>query len=93
MSRTGTIGRLVALILTMAAGTVTGGCGGAGDRRASEPSAAPGEDSAGPELDAECCCQRYDEDGNATGANISDQTACKSTGGTCTQDETQCENE
>lgn len=96
MARMGRMGRLHGLVLLGALVSVAG-CGGESHRPASAPSAsAPGAESGDPgsdEMDAECCCQRYDEDGNPTGANVSNQTACKSTGGTCTRDESQCENE
>lgn len=59
-------------------------CGGASGKGADGPSAIP------PERETECCCQRYDDEGSPTAATISDTTACKSTGGTCTDDEMQC---
>jgi hypothetical protein len=96
MWRMGATGPARALVL-LGALALPAGCGGAGEQQTSEPTAsASGAQSGEPvadEMDAECCCQRYDEDGNPTGANVSNQTACKSTGGTCTQDESQCENE
>jgi hypothetical protein len=93
MVRKGVIGQTLG-VAAMLAALACGGSdrdvqrAGEGDPQAGE---ATGTESA--ELDAECCCQRYDEDGNPTGAVISNQTACKSTGGTCTQDQTQCQNE
>jgi hypothetical protein len=87
MARMGRIGRALALGLVLLAPLA--GCGGASDRGASEPTDTGGE----LEPDAECCCQRYAEDGSATGAITSDKTACKSTGGSCIDDTTQCESE
>jgi hypothetical protein len=85
----GRIGRALALGLVLLAPLA--GCGGASDRGAAEPSGTDGE--LDPDVDAECCCQRYAEDGSATGAITSDMTACKSTGGSCIDDTTQCESE
>ncbi|HKE14848.1 MAG TPA: hypothetical protein VKB80_08300 [Kofleriaceae bacterium] len=94
MVRMGCLGQAAALSAALAAAALTGSCGGA-DRRASESSAASSAGAPGGAGgdDGECCCQRYDEDGNPTGANVSDQTACKSTGGSCTDDQSQCEEE
>ncbi len=91
MARMGRIGRALALGLALLAVPLAG-CGGA-DRGAAEPTASETGGELGPETDAECCCQRYDEEGSATGAITSDQTACKSTGGNCIEDLTQCESE
>jgi hypothetical protein len=91
----GCLGRVLALSAVVVAGALTGACGGT-ERGASQTAAsAPGQDDApgGAGDDGECCCQRYDEDGNPTGAIVSDQTACKSTGGVCTEDQSQCDNE
>jgi hypothetical protein len=91
MVRKGVIGQALGLVAMLVALS----CGGPdrGAQRASGAEAGEAEGTESAELDAECCCQRYDEDGNPTGAVISNQTACKSTGGTCTQDQTQCEDE
>jgi len=91
MARMGRIGRALALGLVLLAPLA--GCGGASDRGAAEPTAGETGGDLDPDGDAECCCQRYDEDGSATGAITSDATACKSTGGTCIDDQTQCESE
>lgn len=61
-------------------------CGGSARKEADEP--LPAE-----EPEKECCCQRYNENGNPTGAAMADESACKSTGGTCTDDLTQCESD
>ncbi|HTE53162.1 MAG TPA: hypothetical protein VK698_20050 [Kofleriaceae bacterium] len=88
---------MAGLTLTLALGLTTAAaalsCGGSSHKPAAQPSAAAAGDAgaAGDEVpDPECCCQRYDEDGSPTGAGVSDTTACKSTGGTCTDDQTQC---
>jgi hypothetical protein len=91
MVRKGVMGRALGLVAILAALS----CGGS-EPDAQRPGGAEAGEAGGTEsaeLDAECCCQRYDEDGNPTGAVISNQTACKSTGGTCTQDQTQCADE
>jgi hypothetical protein len=86
---------LCGLLWSVAAATASApiaSCGGASAAGASEP----GDGGGGAmetEPDAECCCQRYNEDGDPTGASTSDQMSCKSTGGTCTDDTTQCEEE
>ncbi|HWM85686.1 MAG TPA: hypothetical protein VNO33_07605 [Kofleriaceae bacterium] len=83
-------GSRLARVAMLAAALAATACGGSSDRGASEP----GASETGELLpDAECCCQRYNEDGDPTGAIISDESACKSTGGTCTEDKTQCESE
>ena len=90
---------LLALGLAAGVGTAVS-CGGASRKEsASEPSAAGSGDGAarggeageGPE--EQCCCQRYDERGDASGAARADRSTCKSTGGTCTEDPSQCEEE
>jgi hypothetical protein len=62
-------------------------CGGSSAKPAADPDTPTGGDVV---PDPVCCCQRYDQEGTPTGAGVSDRTACKSTGGTCTDDETQC---
>ena len=93
MARMGRIGRALALGLVLLAGAPLAGCGGASDGGAAEPSASDTAGELGPEVDEECCCQRFDEEGGVTGAITSDATACKSTGGNCIEDQTQCESE
>ena len=66
-------------------------CGGSSAKPATDQAAATTGGDAVP--DPVCCCQRYDQEGTPTGAGVSDRTACKSTGGTCTDDETQCSEE
>ncbi len=87
MVRMGRIGGALALLVSLAP---LAGCGGASDRGAAEPTAS---ETGELEPDTECCCQRYAEDGSATGAITSDTTACKLTGGSCIDDQTQCESE
>jgi hypothetical protein len=85
--------RMRRIVLALAAAAAPAlSCGGSGGKQASEPGASS---QAGDleDRETECCCQRYDEDGNPTGATVSDTTACKSTGGTCTEDQSQCEEE
>ncbi len=84
--------RSILLALAMAAaGPAALSCHGSAQKGAEEPGAG-GSSEAG-ESEPECCCQRYDENGKATGAATSDEAACKSTGGTCTDDRSQCSSE
>ena len=91
MVRKGVMGQALGLAAFLAALSCGGSDRGAQRPRGAEAGETEGTQSA--ELDAECCCQRYDEEGSATGAITSDATACKSTGGTCIEDNTQCESE
>jgi hypothetical protein len=81
--------RPILLALMMAPSVLS--CHGSAARGPAEPSAG-GAGQAG-EQEPECCCQRYDEKGNATGAATADESTCKSTGGTCTEDLSQCSDE
>ena len=83
------LGGLAWALLAATAGAPIASCGGASAAGASEP----GDGDLETPPDAECCCQRYNEDGDPTGAVNSDQMACKSTGGTCTEDVSQCAEE
>ena len=76
------------LAVVMAAVPLALSCGGA-EKGAAEPAGA-GEAA---EKEPMCCCQRYDENGKPTGAATAEETLCKSTGGTCTDDRSQCESE
>jgi hypothetical protein len=79
------------LAVTAASGA---GCGGSSSKAKAESTTDSSDDTAGAEVpDPVCCCQRYDQEGTPTGAGVSDRTACKSTGGICTDDETQCSEE
>jgi len=82
---------VAALALAPAGAGLTMSCGSSSAKGAEEPAASG--DPVSPDNEPECCCQRYDDKGNPTSAAVLDAMACKSSGGSCTADESACSEE